>query len=116
MNESAKVLIFWDTNIKILFGGKFFVVIFQKRFNFAENLIMELALFEIEKTTKGGKALYNFLRNSNHARLITKKRKNKNEYTFFDLNDITKKAFEDAENGNTIKTNDLKDLFKQLEI
>ena len=70
------------------------------------------ALFVIDRTKKEGNALYEFLRHSSYAKLI----KQKNEYTFDDLNKTSKKAFTDADIGKTHKSKDVKDLFEQLGI
>jgi len=70
------------------------------------------ALFVIDRTKKEGNALYEFLRHSSYAKLI----KQKDEYTFDDLNEISKKAFSEADAGKTHKSKDIKDLFEQLDI
>ena len=81
---------------------------------FAKKNIMESAVFEIDKTTKGGQDLYDFLRNSIYARLIINNIEQ--EYTFYDLNESSVQAFADADADKTNKSKDLNDLFKQLEI
>jgi len=75
---------------------------------------MESAVFEIDKTTKGGQDLYDFLRNSTYARLIINNIKQ--EYTFNDLNEQSVQAFADADADKTNKSKDLNDLYKQLGI
>jgi hypothetical protein len=70
------------------------------------------AVFVIDRTKKGGDALYEFLKHSSYAKLI----KQKNEYTFDDLNETSKKAFTEADAGETYKSKNIKDLFEQLGI
>ena len=79
---------------------------------------MESAIFEIDRTKKGGQELYELLKKSDYAKLISLKinRRKKEEYTFEDLNEITKNAFADANAGKTQKSESIEDLFEQLEI
>jgi stalled ribosome rescue protein Dom34 len=79
---------------------------------------MNSAVFEIDRSKKGGQALYELLKNSVYAKLIEQKRSKikKYEYTFDDLNKSTQEAFFDADMGKTYKSKDLDDLFNQLEI
>jgi hypothetical protein len=77
---------------------------------------MESAIFEIDRTKKGGQALYGLLINSLYAKLIKQKNIRKDEYTFYDLNEVSKRAFVDADTEKTHKSKDLEDLFEQLEI
>jgi len=75
---------------------------------------MEPAVFEIDRTRKGGLALFELLKNSAYAKLVINK--NVQEYTFDDLNEPSKKAFADADADRTYKTKNTKDLFEQLGI
>jgi len=79
---------------------------------------MSPAVFEIDRTKKGGIALYELLRNSAYAKLIIQREtiKRKHEYTFDDLNESSKKAFADADADRTNKCQDTNDLFEQLGI
>jgi len=79
---------------------------------------MEPAIFAIDRTKKGGQALYELLRNSSYAKLIQQNRvrDKKKKYTFDDLNESTKKAFAEADAGRTNKCEDIEDLFEHLEI
>jgi hypothetical protein len=79
---------------------------------------MNAAVFEIDRSRKGGQALYELLKSSMHAKLIKPKRSGikKHEYTFADLNGSTQEAFFDADAGRTHKSKDLEELFNQLEI
>jgi len=70
----------------------------------------EHALFVIDRTKKGGAALYEFLKYSSYAKLIGQK----NEYVFDDLNEVSKKAFTEADTGKTHKSKNLNDLFDKL--
>jgi len=60
---------------------------------------MAPVLFEIDRTKKGGRALYELLITSTYATLIKQKNgvRKKQEYTFNDLNETSKKAFADAD-------------------
>ena len=79
---------------------------------------MSPAVFEIDRSKKGGQALYELLKGSMYAKLIEQKkiRMKKYEYTFDDLNKLTQEAFADADMGITHKSKDLDDLYNQLEI
>jgi len=79
---------------------------------------MSPAVFEIDRSKKGGQALYELLKGSMYARLIEQKKSKmrKYEYTFDNLNESTQEAFADADMGRTYTSKNLDDLFKQLEI
>ena len=79
---------------------------------------MKPAVFEIDRTKKGGLALYELLKNSTYATLIKQKsvRIEKNEYNYNDLNPSSKKAFADADADRTYKSKNTEDLFEQLGI
>ena len=79
---------------------------------------MSPAVFEIDRSKKGGQALYELLKSSMYARLVEQKksRMRKYEYTFDNLNESTQEAFADADIGRTHTSKNLDDLFKQLEI
>ena len=75
---------------------------------------MSPAVFEIDRSKKGGQALYELLKGSTYAKLVEQKKKH--EYTFYDLNESTQEAFFDADMGKTYKSENLEELFHQLEI
>jgi len=75
---------------------------------------MKPAVFEIDRTRKGGLALFELLQSSGYAKLVSNQ--NIQEYTFDDLNESSKKAFADADADRTYKTKNTKDLFEQLGI
>jgi len=75
---------------------------------------MKSAVFEIDRTRKGGLALFELLQSSGYAKLVSNQ--NIQEYTFDDLNESSKKAFADADADRTYKTKNTKDLFEQLGI
>ena len=77
---------------------------------------MELAVFEIDKTTKDGKDLYKLLKNSIYARLIMNDNEIIQEHTYFDLNESSIQAFAEADADKSNKSKDLNDLFNQLGI
>jgi hypothetical protein len=79
---------------------------------------MKPAVFEIDRTKRGGMALYELLKNSTYAKLIIQRevREREHKYTFDDLNESSKNAFADADAGRTYKCKDTKDLFEQLGI
>ena len=79
---------------------------------------MNTAVFEIDKSKKGGQDLYELLKRSAYAKLIKQKKSKEIEYgyTFNDVNELSKEAFFDADSGKTHKSKDLNDLFNQLEI
>jgi len=55
---------------------------------------MEAAIFEIDRAKKGGQALYELLKGSRYATLITRKNQ---KYAFYDLNELSKKEFSDTD-------------------